>query len=49
LSASAIISHTLPIIWTQVAAKHFLQNPDGGPLKEIKNIQHPNTGAIPVD
>jgi hypothetical protein len=39
---------TLPIIWAQVAANVFGKIQDGGPLKLKKNVQHPNTMAIPV-
>jgi hypothetical protein len=39
---------TLPIIWAQ-AATRFLVNPRWRPFKSLKNVQHPNTRAIPVD
>jgi hypothetical protein len=40
---------TLLIIWARVVAKHFLEIQDAGPLKLEKNVQRPNTRAIPED
>jgi hypothetical protein len=39
----------LPVNWAPEAAKYFLQNKDGGPLKLKKNVQQPKPRAVPVD
>jgi hypothetical protein len=40
---------TLPLIWAQVAAKLFCEIQEAGPLKLKKNVQRPDTKAIPAD
>jgi hypothetical protein len=40
---------TLPLIWAQVAAKLFCEIQEASPLKLKKNVQRPDTKAIPAD